>query len=75
MLTNPPRLARPVPPARPASAALAAAVLFLGAALPTGAQSPDDDAPIFQAEDHAFRVVRVVDGLQDPWSVTWLPSG
>ncbi len=30
---------------------------------------------IFQAEDHAYRVVTVVDNLKDPWSITFLPDG
>lgn len=27
------------------------------------------------SEEHDFRLVRVVDGLEHPWSVTWLPDG
>lgn len=29
----------------------------------------------FRAEDHVFRVVRVVEGLEQPWSVAFLPDG
>jgi len=27
------------------------------------------------AQDGAFRIVDVVDGIEDPWSITWLPNG
>ena len=36
---------------------------------------PADGAPVFQSERGPYRVVTVVDGLQDPWSIAFLPSG
>ena len=32
-------------------------------------------APVYQSESGAYRVVTVVDGLQDPWSIAFLPGG
>jgi glucose/arabinose dehydrogenase len=29
----------------------------------------------FQSEKHNFNIVTLVDGLQNPWSVAWLPDG
>ena len=29
----------------------------------------------FQSEKHAFNVVTLVEGLQNPWSIAWLPDG
>lgn len=34
-----------------------------------------DEIKTFQSEKHAFRVVTLVEGLQHPWSVAWLPDG
>ena len=36
---------------------------------------PADASPIFQSEHGPYRVVTVVDGLQDPWSMAFLPGG
>jgi aldose sugar dehydrogenase len=47
------------------------ALLLLGTAC--GAQA--QDAAIHHAEDHAFRVVTVAEGLNNPWSIAFLPSG
>jgi len=44
------------------------AVLFLAAPLASVAQT-------YRADDHAFRVVKVVEGLEQPWSVAFLPDG
>lgn len=43
-------------------------VLLLVAASPAVGQT-------FRAQDHAFRAVRVVEGLEQPWSVAFLPDG
>ncbi len=32
-------------------------------------------AQVHQSEHHSFRVVTVVDGLQNPWGMQWLPNG
>ena len=32
-------------------------------------------APVYQSESGPYRVVTVVDGLQDPWSIAFLPGG
>ena len=32
-------------------------------------------APVYQSEGGPYRVVTVVDGLQDPWSIAFLPGG
>jgi glucose/arabinose dehydrogenase len=32
-------------------------------------------AQSYRAEDHSFRVVKVVEGLQQPWSLAFLPDG
>jgi len=42
------------------------------ACLPTWAQ---DGTPIFKSEKHAFRVTTLVTGLENPWSVAFLPDG
>ncbi|HEV7391474.1 MAG TPA: PQQ-dependent sugar dehydrogenase, partial [Burkholderiales bacterium] len=28
-----------------------------------------------QSEKHSFNVVTLVEGLQNPWSIAWLPDG
>jgi aldose sugar dehydrogenase len=33
------------------------------------------EAAGFRSDRHAFRVVTLVEGLQNPWSVAWLPDG
>jgi aldose sugar dehydrogenase len=52
--------------------ATAASVLLLSSA-PQGLTA--QDARIFDSELHDYRVVTVVDDLQDPWSMAFLPSG
>jgi aldose sugar dehydrogenase len=42
--------------------------LMLGFAAAAGAQT-------FGSEEHAFRVTRVAEGLEQPWSVAFLPDG
>ena len=32
-------------------------------------------SPVFQSEHHAYRVVTVVEGLEGPWSMAFLPGG
>ncbi len=40
------------------------------------AQSTDDVVlQRVESEEHTFRVVQVLDDLQHPWAVTWLPDG
>ena len=36
---------------------------------------PVGSPPVFQSEHGPYRVVNVVDGLQDPWSMAFLPGG
>jgi glucose/arabinose dehydrogenase len=33
------------------------------------------NAQTYRAEDHSFRVVKVVEGLEQPWSLAFLPDG
>jgi glucose/arabinose dehydrogenase len=47
-----------------------AAVLALLCALPLAGT-----AQTHQSNDHPFRVVRIVEGLEQPWSVAFLPDG
>jgi glucose/arabinose dehydrogenase len=42
-------------------------------AVPLGACAAD--APTFQSEKHEFRLVTLVKGLQNPWSMAFLPDG
>ena len=46
------------------------AALALLCALPLAAA-----AQTFRSNEHSFRVVRVVEGLEQPWSVAFLPDG
>jgi hypothetical protein len=34
-----------------------------------------DRSPVIQSEKHAFRVVTLVNGLENPWSMAFLPDG
>jgi glucose/arabinose dehydrogenase len=45
-------------------------LLLVLIALPATAQ-----APVYQSERGPYRVVTVVDGLKDPWSIAFLPNG
>lgn len=47
----------------------------LAGALLTGAMGASAQDDIFYASHYAYRVVPVVDGLVQPWSMAWLPGG
>jgi aldose sugar dehydrogenase len=53
--------------------------LLAGSLLLAGCNAPDaragDDGEVFHSEHHSYRVVTVVDGLQHPWGIAFLPSG
>jgi len=53
------------------SAPAAAAALGLAALVAAGAAA----AQTFRSDEHAFRVVRLVDGLEHPWSLAFLLDG
>lgn len=61
--TAAPASTTPVQPAIPASSSVLSSIL------------PSDAAPVFQAERGPYRVATVVNGLQDPWSMAFLPNG
>ena len=69
---------RSAPAPRPAFRAwwpaAAACVLAVGVAC-AGAQTLPDPATIHEAGGHRFRLVTVAEGLQNPWSIAFLPSG
>ncbi len=52
------------------SLTLAAAALLLNGTTPACAQSP-----VHRSQAHTFRVVTVVEGLEHPWSIAFLPGG
>ena len=52
------------------STAVLGSVLAVGGAACLGAQSGS-----YQSEDGPYRVVTVADGLQNPWSIAFLPGG
>jgi glucose/arabinose dehydrogenase len=54
------------------SSSSAVAALFALAQFPA---LPDARAQTYRSEKHAFRVVKVVDGLEHPWSLAFLPDG
>ena len=54
---------------RTPSALIAAVLLVLVATAGFG------QSPIHRAGEHHFRIVTVVDGLEIPWSMAWLPNG
>ncbi len=64
---------------------LAVLITLTGLVALTGCESPDGpdpaqdpaagDARTFQSEHHAFQVDTVVDGLQHPWALAFLPNG
>jgi glucose/arabinose dehydrogenase len=56
-------------PARSVISASGIGLFLVTAATATG------QAPTYQSESGPYRVVTVVDGLQDPWSIAFLPSG
>lgn len=51
---------------------LGLALLALAFAVPAAAQG---QASIVQSEKHAFRVVTLLSGLENPWSMAFLPDG
>ncbi len=55
------------------SLVLAPLGLLLAAAAPVAAQT--GDAPILRSAYHDYRVVTVADGLENPWSIAFLPGG
>ena len=59
---------------------LVAVVALLGDAARAASQAPttladDSAAVVLETARHHFRVVTVVEGLDHPWSMTWLPTG
>jgi aldose sugar dehydrogenase len=51
-------------------AATVALMLFAWAIIATGAERTE-----FRSEKASFRLVKLVQGLQHPWSIAWLPDG
>ena len=49
--------------------ALTAAVLFLTVAAPVAGQEVQGSVY------HTYRIVTVAEGLENPWSMAWLPGG
>ena len=47
-------------------------LMCMAACLPTWAQ---EGTPVFKSEKHAFRLVTLVTGLENPWSIAFLPDG
>ena len=47
-------------------------LMCMAACLSTWAQ---EGTPIFKSEKHAFRVATLVTGLENPWSIAFLPDG
>lgn len=44
-------------------------------ALSQTSNSSDGIGEIYESSRHDFRVVTVVEGLENPWSIAWLPTG
>lgn len=66
----------------PILAALTVSILLIGCNSSAAEQVEDTTGfPVevvlerVQSEEHDFRLVRVLDGLERPWSVDWLPDG
>jgi len=51
------------------------AALSLGACVPAGDDTNVAALPIIDSQLHKFRIVTVADGLQQPWSIAFLPGG
>jgi aldose sugar dehydrogenase len=51
---------------------LAGASLAMGGALPSRLPAAEQSQ---RSEDHSFRVVRIVEGLDHPWALAFLPDG
>ena len=47
-------------------------LMCMASCLPTWAQ---EGTPVFKSEKHAFRVATLVTGLENPWSIAFLPDG
>ncbi len=47
-------------------------LMCMASCLPTWAQ---EGRPVFKSEKHAFRVATLVTGLENPWSIAFLPDG
>lgn len=54
---------------------MAFAILAVAPTLSCAQTAPIDPNAVHQSEHHAYRVVPVVDGLQHPWGIAFLPSG
>jgi aldose sugar dehydrogenase len=73
---SPRRKPAPSPPAASLSPARRWIWLGLGAIVSlVAAGSLLGQEPVFHAEDHAYRVVTVAEGLQNPWGMQFLPGG
>lgn len=61
----------------PTALMIALVALPFAVASPAGlaAQDAPGDAPVHESARHHFRVVTVVEGLDHPWSMAWLPGG
>lgn len=57
------------------SQVLPAAAALLGASLLLAQPANAADAPVFESEKHAYRVVTVTGGLEYPWGLAFLPDG
>jgi len=58
------------------AAALSAALILAAPAAELAAQAgPASDENVYRSGRHSFRVTTVVEGLENPWSIAWLPSG
>ncbi|TVR66777.1 MAG: PQQ-dependent sugar dehydrogenase [Gemmatimonadales bacterium] len=59
----------------------AVTLALAGALLLSACETPDAEAAretgdtVFQSEHHAYRLATVVDGLQHPWALAFLPGG
>ena len=51
------------------------ALVCLCLTMPAAMDAAAAETKPFQSEKHAFRVVTLVEGLQNPWSIAWLPDG
>lgn len=64
-----------VRPMRHALAALAAALLVAPPMVAQQSGSATDGDDVHESGRHQFRVASVVEGLEHPWSIAWLPNG
>ncbi len=65
---NPPRISEPF------ALVLLAAVLVL-VPRPAAAQAGGGAAGVFRSREHSFRLVKVLDRLDSPWALAFLPDG